>query len=40
MKLNFLKGIDIKSNTEEGLYRGLTTLKQVVIFSNIKGVIQ
>lgn len=30
------KGIDIKSNTEEGLYRGLTTLKQVVIFSDIK----
>ena len=28
------KGIIIKSNTEEGLYRGLTTLKQVVIFSS------
>ena len=30
------KGIEIKSNTEEGLYRGLTTLKQVVIFSDSK----
>ena len=30
------KGIEIKSNTEEGLYRGLTTLKQVVIFSDVK----
>ena len=30
------KGIEIISNTEEGLYRGLTTLRQVVIFSNIK----
>ena len=27
------EGIVIKSNTEEGLYRGLTTLKQIVIFS-------
>jgi len=27
------EGIVIKSNTEQGLYRGLTTLKQVVIFS-------
>ncbi len=30
------KGIEVISNTEEGLYRGLTTLKQVVIFSEIK----
>jgi len=27
------KGIQITSKTEEGLYRGLTTLKQVIIFS-------
>ncbi len=35
LKIN-KKGIEIISNTEEGLYRGLTTLRQVVIFSDIK----
>ena len=34
------KGIIIKSNTEEGLYRGLTTLKQVVIFSSKTNIIK
>jgi len=35
LKIN-KKGIEIISNTEEGLFRGLTTLRQVVIFSDIK----
>ena len=30
------KGVLINSNNEEGIYRGLTTLKQIIIFSKLK----